>query len=196
MLINCRLSKFLLSCFLIFSPLINLVHAENQDNRASSSRYKIGPGDVLEISVWKEPDLEKRLVVLPDGVVSFPLMGSFKAENKTIDEIQDLITTKLEKVLVEPIVSVSLLSFESQQIYVIGKVNRPGAFTVNGAIDVMQALSLAGGMATFADQDSINILRRENGKLTAIQFDYSDIENGEKLEQNIILKKGDVVVVP
>jgi len=181
---------------LIFSPLINLVHAENQDNRASSSRYKIGPGDVLEISVWKEPDLEKRLVVLPDGVVSFPLMGSFKAENKTIDEIQDLITTKLEKVLVEPIVSVSLLSFESQQIYVIGKVNRPGAFTVNGAIDVMQALSLAGGMATFADQDSINILRRENGKLTAIQFDYSDIENGEKLEQNIILKKGDVVVVP
>lgn len=158
--------------------------------------YKLGPGDILEITVWKEEGLEKQVIVPPDGVITFPHAGSFKAEGMTIDEVRNELAARLGKIIVDPVVTVFLINYPSEKVYVIGKVNKPGEFPLTGPVDVMQALAMAQGMATFADQDSILILRRVNGKNTAIPFDYSDVESGDSLEQNIILQKGDVVVVP
>lgn len=157
--------------------------------------YLVGPGDVLEISIWKEPDLLRQIVVPPDGVISFTHAGKINIKGKTIDQIQTILEERLGKIIVDPIVTVFLISYSSNKIYVIGKVNRPGEFPVTGQVDVMQALAMAGGMASFADKDSVNILRRRDGVLTSIPFDYSEVADGEKLHQNIILEKGDVVVV-
>lgn len=170
----------------------------NTENPAmgSAATYRIGPGDVLEISVWKEEDMEKQIIVPPDGVVAFPHSGSFNINGKTIDEVKNELVTRLEKIIVDPVVTVYLQKYDSQKVYVVGKVNRPGEFPLTGPVDVMQALAMAGGMAQFADLDSIQILRRMDGKSTAIPFDYSEVMDGENLDQNIVLQKGDVVVVP
>jgi len=164
-------------------------------SEADVSNYPIGPGDVLDITVWKEPELLRQIVVPPDGVITFTHAGRIKVEGKSLDQIQKVLEERLGKIIVDPIVTVFLLSYASNKIYVIGKVNRPGEFPVTGQVDVMQALAMAGGMASFADKDSINILRRKNGVLTSIPFDYSEVADGENLEQNIILEKDDVVVV-
>lgn len=160
------------------------------------AEYTIGPGDILEINIWKEVDMSRQVIVPPDGVISFPHSGSFKVNGKTVDMINRELTRRLDYILVDPVVTVLLLSVGSNKIYVIGKVNRPGEFPISGPTDVMQALAMGGGMAPFADQDSIKILRRVDGKLTAISFDYSDVADGDDLDQNILLNKGDVVVVP
>lgn len=157
--------------------------------------YPVGPGDVLEITVWKENELTRQVMVPPDGFISFPHAGTLKAEGKTIDQIKLELQNRLGEIIVDPIVNVFLMGAASNKIYVIGKVNRPGEYPITGATDVMQALSMAGGLATFADEDGINILRRTNGKQESIPFSYSDVVDGDNLEQNIPLKKGDVVVV-
>ena len=163
---------------------------------ATTEAYKIQPGDVLEVSVWKEENLLKRVIVRPDGGISFPLAGNVAAAGKSVDELQNLITEQLKKYIPDPVVTVSIQSLSGNKIYVIGKVARPGEFAVNRYMDVVQALSVAGGMTTFAAVNKIKILRRENGQLIAIPFRYGDIEKGEDLEQNIMLQSGDVVLVP
>ncbi len=164
-------------------------------SEAELSNYSVGPGDVLDIIVWKEPELVRQIVVPPDGVITFTHAGRIKVEGKSLDQIQKILEERLGKIIVDPIVTVFLLSYTSNKIFVIGKVNRPGEFPVTGQVDVMQALAMAGGMASFADKDSINILRRKEGVLSSIPFDYSQVADGENLEQNIILEKGDIVVV-
>ena len=164
-------------------------------NAEPDENYLIGPGDILDISVWKEDELVKQVVVPPDGIIAFPLAGGVKAGGKTVTEISDDLKKRLGKIIVDPVVTVFLQSYESNKVYVIGKVNRPGEFHVSGRVDVMQALAMAGGMASFASKDSVKILRREREKLVAIPFDYDEVADGDELQQNIILKKGDVVVV-
>ena len=158
--------------------------------------YKIQPGDVLEVSVWKEEDLAKQVLVRPDGGMSFPLVGDIQAAEKSVTELQKLITERLTKYIPDPVVTVSTLKLDGNKVYVIGKVSRPGEFQANRYLDVVQALSMAGGMTPYAADNKITVLRRENGKQRSIPFRYGDIEKGEDLEQNIILQSGDVVVVP
>lgn len=158
--------------------------------------YRIQPGDVLEVSVWKEESLLKQVLVRPDGGISFPLVGNVSAAGKSVDELQDLITERLTKYIPDPVVTVSTQALTGNKIYVIGKVARPGEIVANRYMDVVQALSVAGGMTPFAAANKVKVLRRENGVMTAIPFRYGDIENGEDLEQNIILQSGDVVLVP
>lgn len=162
----------------------------------SNASYQVGPGDVLEISVWQEEDLVKDVMIPPDGVISFPLAGSLDVKGKTIDQISQNLTERLEAVIVDPIVTVVLQSYESNKIFVLGKVTKPGEFPAAGPITVMQALAMAGGMAKFADTDNINIIRNQNGDMVAIPFNFSEVSEGNKLDQNIVLQKGDVVVVP
>jgi polysaccharide export outer membrane protein len=161
-----------------------------------SPGYGVQPGDILQISVWKEPDLQLEVLVRPDGGISLPLAGDIAARGQTVEALRAEIVSRIEKYIPEPVVTVSVKEIRGNNIYVIGKVNRPGVFVLTQDIDVMQALSMAGGTTTFAALNKIVILRRDGGGQTAITFRYAEVEGGSKLEQNILLRNGDVVVVP
>ena len=163
---------------------------------ADSPDYRLGPEDVVEVSVWREEGLKKELLVRPDGLISFPLVGEVQAADRTAAEIRQDIETRLGKYLSDPVVSVTVLKVAAQKIYVIGRVNKPGEFVSGRYIDVLQALSMAGGLTPFASPNDIRILRRKNATEQVIPFRYDDVVKGKSLEQNIILKPGDVVVVP
>jgi polysaccharide export outer membrane protein len=156
----------------------------------------VQPGDILEISVWKEEGMQSEVLVRPDGGISFPLVGDLIAEGLTIKQLSGEITKKLKQFIPDPVVTVSLKQIFGNTIYVIGKVNRPGEFEFIRKLDVMQALSKAGGTTPFAELDKVKILRRSGDAQQAISFHYGEVEKGLKLEQNILLESGDVVVVP
>lgn len=158
--------------------------------------YLIKPGDVLEISVWGEEELQGDALVTPDGTFAFPLVGHLNARGKTAAELQELVRERLLQYFAEPVVTVSLQQINGNTIYVIGQVNNPGEFVMNRSIDVMQALSMAGGTTPFASLNDILILRRRVSDQVALSFRYSDVIRGRRLEQNIRLESGDVVVVP
>lgn len=159
--------------------------------------YHVQPGDLLEISVWKEEDLQREVLVRPDGRFSFPLAGDISATGRTVEELQQQIASRLETYIPDLVVTVSIKEIRGNKIYVLGQVNTPGEFVVNPRVDVMQALSMAGGTTAFAALDDIVILRRDrNGNQQAIPFAYNEVERGRSLEQNIVLSSGDVVVVP
>jgi polysaccharide export outer membrane protein len=163
---------------------------------ASGGVYAVQPGDILSISVWKEPDLLAELLVRPDGGFSFPLVGEMQAKGQSVEQLQELLTTKLKKFIPDPVVTVAVKLIGGSRIYVIGKVNRPGEYPLYRPLDVMQALSLAGGTTPYASVNDIAILRRDEHKQIAIGFRYGDVEKGKALEQNMLLKSGDTVVVP
>lgn len=158
--------------------------------------YLIGPDDVLDISIWKEDTLQRKVVVRPDGKISFPLIGEIPAAARPAEEIQKEITQRLKKYIPEPVVTVVVEKVASYKIYVIGEVKNSGQYQVGHYLDVVQALALAGGLTAYAAENKIRILRRENGVETAIPFEYAKVKSGADLRQNIILRRGDVVVVP
>ena len=174
------------------SPLF----AQEASQAAADSDYKVNPGDVLSVSVWKEEGLQTELLVRPDGKFSFPLAGDIVARGHSVNEITAELTEKLSKYIPDPVVSVSIIQISGNKVYVIGQVNRPGEIIANPQVDVMQALSVAGGTTPFAELNAIRILRRENGMQRTVTFRYRAIEKGKRLDQNIILPAGDVVVVP
>lgn len=159
--------------------------------------YTVKPGDVLAIAVWKEPDLQGPVLVRPDGSFSFPLAGQIDARGRTVAELQQTVTDKLKKYISDPVVTVSISEVKGNKVYVLGQVNKPGEFIVNPRVDVMQALSMAGGTTAFAALGEIVILRRgANGQQQSLPFRYADVARGRNLQQNIMLQAGDVVVVP
>ena len=161
------------------------------------SSYTVKPGDILAISVWKEPDLQGPVLVRPDGQFSFPLAGQMDARNKTVQQLETEVTQKLKKYISDPVVTVSVQEIKGNKVYVIGQVQKPGEFVVNPRVDVMQALSMAGGTTPFAALGDIMILRRNDaGQQQALPFHYTDVVRGRNLDQNITLQAGDVVVVP
>ena len=159
------------------------------------NNYIIGAGDVLEISVWKNEDLTKLLTVLPDGKISFPLIGEVMAEGKTLAQFKKELESKISRYVPDPVLSVVIQQLNSNMIYVIGKVRNPGRFALNSDIRVLQGLALAGGLNAFAEQNKIRIFREEGGKTLIFHFRYDDVSTGKKLEQNIWLKRGDIIVV-
>lgn len=162
----------------------------------TAGAYTVQPGDVLGISVWKEQDLQGEVLVRPDGGFSFPLVGEVMGAGKTIAELQREISSRIEKFVPDAVVTVSVRQPQGHRIYVVGRVNRPGEYVTPREVDVMQALSLAGGATPFAALNKIKVLRRSADGQTAIPFRYEDVERGRHLEQNILLQGGDVVVVP
>ncbi len=158
--------------------------------------YTLQPGDILEISVWKEPDLQREVLVRPDGGISFPLVGDVDTTGLSVNSLATVIKKRISTYIPDPVVTASLKQMMGNRIYVIGKVNKPGEFPIIRNVDVMQALSMAGGINPFGQGDEITILRRVDGVQQSIPFDYDDVESGRDLEQNIILRPGDVVVVP
>ena len=187
--ISVRLRRlfFVLVALLVISPTF----AAAQDGG-----YLLNPGDLLDVAVWKEEEMSRQVLVLPDGTISFPLAGHLKASGLTARQVQDELVKRIKKYISEPVVTVSVGGVGGNKIFVIGQVRNPGEFPVSRPTDVMQALSLAGGLTAFGDEDDIKILRREGGKQVALPFDYSDVKRGERLDLNIVLRPGDVVVVP
>ncbi len=158
--------------------------------------YRVQPGDVLQVSVWREPDMQLETVVRPDGGISVPLVGEVSVQGKTVDELRTELTKRLARFMPDMTVNVALKQLLGNKVYVIGKVNRPGELVLNRDIDVMQALSMAAGTAKFADLKDIKILRRNHTEQQVFNFDYREVEAGENLDQNIVLHSGDIVVVP
>lgn len=182
--------------YLFFIFLITATPLSAAEESASAGDYIIGPGDMLDISVWRDETLTKSVVVLPDGKISFPLIGSFTAAGKTLIEIKQEIEGVIIQFVPDPVLSVEVRQVNSMLIYVIGRVNQPGKFVLNSNVNVLQALSIAGGLNPFAKRDKIKIFRQDSGKSNIINFKYDDVVENGKLDQNILLKRGDVVVVP
>jgi polysaccharide biosynthesis/export protein len=173
------------------------VHADSLEKTPPvDATYLVQPGDSLTVTVWKEPDLQGEFLVRPDGGLSFPLAGNIEAGGHTVAEIRKVLETRLAKYIPEPVITVAVKAATGSQIFVVGKVNRPGNFALIRPIDVMQALSLAGGTTPFADVDGIRILRREGDRQLVFRFRYDDVRRGRELSQNILLQSGDTVVVP
>ena len=160
------------------------------------SAYRIGPADVLNIYVWKEPDLSRDVTVLPDGKITFPLIGELQAQGKTVAELKKIITDRLKNYVTAPEVTVVVKDPLSQRIYVIGKVNQPGPLPLEPGMTVLQALSAAEGFDQWADEKNIRIIRREGDKEVQYRFNYKQYIKGKNIEQNILLKPGDTIVVP
>jgi polysaccharide export outer membrane protein len=163
---------------------------------AQDPNYTVKPGDTLSISVWKEPDLQKETLVRPDGSFSFPLVGEVDAKGKTVADLNKFVSQKLAKFISDPVVTVSIQEIKGNKVYVIGQVNKPGEFIMNPSVDVMQVLSMAGGTTPFASLGDIVILRRTPTGKQSLPFRYNDVVKGRRMDQNIDLQAGDVVVVP
>lgn len=176
------------------------VYAENGLTVALESKidpgYRLGPEDVMLVSVWKDEQLTREVVVRPDGMFSFPLVGDIRAEDRTVEDISADLVRRLTKYIPNPNVSVAVTKVMSYKVYVIGRVNKPGEYLIGHYTDVLQALSLAGGLTPFAAENDIKVMRRVRGEQHAIPFRYGDVRKGRDLEQNIILQRGDVVMVP
>lgn len=168
---------------------VSLQAAEENGN------YLIGPGDVLDISVWKDEALTRSVVVLPDNRISFPLIGEVTAGGKTVSVLKKEIERKLGPFV--PDITLSLgVKQVNMCVYVIGRVAAPGRFLLNADVDVLQALSMAGGLSQLSKKGTIKIFRREGEKTRIFDFQYDRVVQGENLEQNIVLQRGDVIVVP
>ena len=167
-----------------------------QEPQRAGNAYQVQPGDLLQISVWKEPDLQQQVLVRPDGAFSFPLVGEINGLNRTVEELRVELSTKLSRYIPDLVVTVSVLEINGNKIYVMGQVNQPGEFVVNPRVDVMQALAMAGGTTPFAALNDIKILRRTGDRQMVLNFQYNNVARGRNLEQNIVLQSGDIVVVP
>lgn len=159
--------------------------------------YLLGPEDILKVAVWKDEQLTQEMVVRPDGMITFPLVGEIVAAGRTAEDVKLEITKRLTKYLPTPNVTVTVLKVQSYRIYVLGRVNKPGEYQAGHATDVLQALSMAGGLTPYAAENDIKIIRRHNGTDEMVfPFRYGDARKGKDLEQNIVLQRGDVVMVP
>ena len=158
--------------------------------------YRLGAEDVMLVSVWKDEHLTKEVVVRPDGMFSFPLVGDIQAEDRTVEEIRADIVKRLTKYIPNPNVSVAVTKVLSYKVYVVGRVNKPGEYVIGHYTDVLQALSLAGGLTPFAAENDIKVIRRAKGQQQVFVFRYGDVRKGQGLEQNILLQRGDSVMVP
>ena len=195
----CWFGGLLLMCWLIFGAhaiAAALPSGSEPLPVVVEGSYLLGPEDMIKISVWKDEHLTQEVVVRPDGMISFPLVGDIPAAGRTIEDVRLELVKRLNKFVPNPHVSVLATKILSYKIYVIGRVNKPGEFLVGHYTDVLQALSLAGGLTPFASENDIRIMRRIRGEQLVFQFRYGDVRKGKELEQNIILERGDVVVVP
>jgi polysaccharide export outer membrane protein len=203
-----QLFKFLVFFFLILTqafaetevlttqPATNtdVVVLKDPENLVS---YLLSPGDAIEVTVWKEEGLQQlQFLIGPDGNIIYPLIGTITAAGRTINDLKELLTVKMADYIAEPSISVKLLNNQGNSIFVIGKVNKPGQIFSGRRLDVLQALSMAGGLTVFADDDNISIQRRVGNEIKVFPFDYDNVIDGEDLEQNILLEPGDTITVP
>jgi len=170
--------------------------AEVQHSVMRDPSYEIGPDDVIDINVWKEPDVSRTLPVRPDGMISLPLLSDVEAAGLTPTQLAAQITQVLRTFFTDPQVTVMVIAIKSQRIFVLGEVARPGEYSRLPGMTILQALSSTGGFTPFANLKNIYLLREENGKQVKYPFNYKDVINGRKPEENRLLQVGDTIVVP
>lgn len=181
---------------LILCVTLYTFSAVAQDPAPVGEMYKVNAGDELEVSVWGEESLQKVVLIRPDGGFSYPLAGDLVAAGRSVGEIRAELTERLSKYIPNSVVTVTVTGIGGNMIYIIGQVKAPGSYVMNPRVDVMQALSMAGGTTAFADLNDIKILRRTEAGQRVLAFHYNEVARGKNLEQNILLQSGDVVVVP
>jgi polysaccharide export outer membrane protein len=181
---------------LLISPFTGLAQDKAIPQSPAGADYLIGPGDVLSISVWKDESLTLNVPVRPDGKISFPLIGEVIAGGKPVSRLKEEIEKRITRYVPEPTVSVGVQAINSLLVYVIGRVNSPGRFVLNTNINVLQALAMAGGCNSFANKNDIKIFRESEKGTQILEFRYDDVTGGRRLEENVTLRRGDVIVVP
>jgi len=162
---------------------------------ATPDNYVIGPSDVLNVTVWKEPTLSGSVLVRLDGKISLPLIGDVTAAGMTPLQLADQITIKLKKYIQEPNVSVVLTQSNSKKVYLLGEVSKKGPIDWAPGMTLLQAIANAGGLTDFANKGKIYILRVEDGNQQKIPVRYKEALKGDS-EANVVLKSGDTIVVP
>jgi polysaccharide biosynthesis/export protein len=167
-----------------------------QEGTAFSSTYVIGPADVLEIDVWKEPAVTRTVPVRPDGKISLPLLQDVQAAGLTPAELGSKLTEQFKKFFTAPEVTVIVTQMNSQRIYILGEVNHPGPQALLPKMTVLQALSDAGGLSDFANRKKIYVLRKKNGSNLRLPFNFKKAVQGQGGGQDIVLQPGDTIVVP
>ena len=183
--------------FLIqISSLILLMTAGPVDAADKADIYQLRQGDKVLISVWREETLQKEVVILPDGSVTFPLIGRVEVAGLSTPEVEQKITLKLKKYFPEPIVTVVIVGIDGNRAYVTGKVMHPGSLILSGPTTVLQAISIVGGFDKFADESSIKIIRANPDGQEILPVNYKDIISGKNISTNMQLKAGDTLVVP
>ncbi|MBN1841119.1 MAG: polysaccharide biosynthesis/export family protein [Deltaproteobacteria bacterium] len=158
--------------------------------------YLVGAGDMLEILVWREPDLSRTIRVRPDGKISLPLVDDIEAANSTLPQLKDRITKALAAYVENPSVYVMLQENRSKKIYIVGMVGAPGEYVLERPITVLQAIATAGGFTEWAKKDDILIVRKGPKGQFRIEFDYERVVSGKDIKQNILLNPDDVIIVP
>ena len=158
--------------------------------------YVIAPDDVLAIDVWKEAEITRTVPVRPDGKISLPLLNDVQAAGLTATDLASVIAERLKKFIANPQVTVIVTTVNSQRIYILGEVPRGGVMPLLPSMTVLQAISSAGGFTQYANQKGIYVLRTENGQQVKYPFNYKEVIKGINIQQNIVLKPGDTIVVP
>ena len=158
--------------------------------------YQLRQGDTVMISVWREDTLQRQVIVLPDGSITFPLIGRVEVAGLSTPEVEQRIAAKLKEYFPEPIVTVVIIAIDGHRAYVTGKVLRPGPLTISGPITVLQAISLVGGFDRFADESGIKVIRAKTDGQEVLPVNYKEIISGKNMSTNILLKAGDTLVVP
>ncbi len=196
--------RFRSTSLVLFPAILTLFVASSIAQKKADDRtapqpeplYVIQPNDTLEIFVWKEPDLTRKVLVRPDGRISFPLVQDLPAAGISPGELKERIEARLKEYLNAPNVTILVEAINSYRVFVVGKVQKPGSLTVEKPVSVLQALALAGGFQDYAKDAEITVIRKQGIENILFEFNYKDVIHGKKAEQNIILRSGDVVAVP
>jgi len=157
--------------------------------------YVIGSGDVLQISVWREPDMSAEVMVRPDGRISLPLLNEVTVVGMTTDQLREKLTTDAKRYIQDPVVNVGVKQINSRQVSISGQVAKSGTYPLLTSMTVLQLIATAGGLNEYAKQKDIMIIRTENGQTKTFRFNYDEVSHGKNLKQNIDLKPGDQVIV-
>ena len=165
-------------------------------SKPTESIYVIGPGDLIRVSVWKNPELSADVPVRPDGNISVALLDDVQADGLTTEELKQVITTELNEFITNPDVTVVVLQTNSKRVFVLGEVQRPGPILMAAELRVLDVISIAGGFGPFADKSEVRVLRVIEGVEREFRFDYGAFLAGDAAGTNIVLQPGDAIVVP
>lgn len=163
---------------------------------ATPADYVIGPDDALDVIVWRDKDMSASVIVRPDGRITLPLVNDIQAAGLTPDQLRESVKTAVARFVTDPSVTIVVRQINSRKVFVTGQVNKPGPYPLSDTMTVLQMLALAGGLGEYANGKEILVMRTERGQTQSFKFNYKDVSRGKNLQQNIVLRPGDTIVVP